>query len=187
MVTGAHTDGVLAGTRSRACVLRVTPAALPRATEPGRWLAPVRRRTAPLVEPALFSPLRCPGRLLPQTPSQGVLAALSARLQLRAPGDLLSPEPWLPGLQQAALRIKRCSARVSRPRRLRDRRSPVGRAGRLRSPEWPGQETLPQQSFRKQPARSSPTATRAERDRRRSGAPRRTEEERPSVAPTAGS
>ena len=51
-------------------------------------------------------PARCPGRLLPQAASQGVLAALPALLHLGAAGVRLSPEQWFPGLQQAALRIK---------------------------------------------------------------------------------
>ena len=73
--------------------------ALPAAAAPGRWLEPVRRRPAALVEPSLFSLPRCPGRLLPQAASQGVLAALPALLHLWGAGDRLSPEQWFPGLQ----------------------------------------------------------------------------------------
>jgi hypothetical protein len=57
--------------------------------------------------------------------------------------------PWrrLKGPQGGAggAEINRCSARVSRPGRVRDRRSPAGlSAGDLRSARWQARETLPQ-------------------------------------------
>ena len=55
-------------------------------------------------DPHCFPVPGCPGRLLPQAASQGVLAALPALLHLGAAGDRLSREQWSPGLQHAALK-----------------------------------------------------------------------------------
>jgi hypothetical protein len=75
---------LLAGGRGlrAASVLGVTPGLLPQAPGPRRRLAPLRGRPAALVAPALFPPLRCARRLLPQAAPQSLLAPLPVLLHL---------------------------------------------------------------------------------------------------------
>ena len=64
---------------------------LKRIAPAGGWY-PLRRRSAALVETLLLSPVRRPGRLLPQAASPGLPAALPVLLHLGATGNRLSPE-----------------------------------------------------------------------------------------------
>ena len=85
-----HTDDVRPRIRWRRWIARACRQAFHAAAAPGRRLVPVRRRAISLVEPALFSSLRRPRRLLPQAAPQALLAALPALIHLWAAGDLFS-------------------------------------------------------------------------------------------------
>src|SRR5947199_8828850 len=76
--TPPHTDRRWPGAWRGANKLRAGAALLPAAGGAGRRMVPVRGRPAALVGPSLFSPLRRPGRLLPQEASPCLLATLPA-------------------------------------------------------------------------------------------------------------
>ena len=89
----------------------------------------------------MFPPLRCPGRLLPQAASQGVLATLPALVHVGAAGGLLPPGQWPRGLPPTAVRV--CSrlartAGAAAEGRFERFKTTNGFDGTAKNPTWLG-------------------------------------------------